>query len=407
MVAGFPTTLDGLRRESGPWAAFRQTAYKLEQSIFRYVLLDGTSVEAMAQNVNLARAVTVRFGSQGELVRSMQAVLRDLGLISFVPDANCGPLTQMAIIRFQIDRMGAENADGILGGNTAVQLGLKDWPTEGKKRPIALNGKPFVLDTGAGAGVKPKGAEAFRFRGDYKLPKYAIEHFNAAAGVPWDCAEPVRDWNEYSGCVRDSGYAFPSAPVPAFFYEAKFAIDADGVAPAAGGEPTGQANTTLHDRNNRALDSQNYPFIVLPLNQQTRRGKIEKFPAERLRKWARRSVISACSFSRPVKSCRFFTAISAQRSNSEKARCWRPAPSGSTTIPCAAESTKGKFRPGSSTSFFPGARTRRTGSRNERPRTWPAMRWPCLRNSALRSSCGSQSAWTCRCRKKSAAKNGA
>lgn len=277
VVVGFPTTNDRTRTESGPWAAFRQTAYKLEQSIFRYVLLNGAEVEAIAQDIDLARPVTLRFGSQGELVRQVQALLHDLGLITFVPDAKCGPQTQMAIIRFQVNRMGAENADGILGGNTAAQLGLSDWPTAGKNRPIALNGKPFVLDTGVGTGTQPKGAETFRFRGNYKLPNYAIQHFNAEAGVPWDGAEPVPDWNEYSGCVHDSGYAFPHAPVPALFYEAKFAIDADGVAPEAGGDPTGQGNTTLHDQNDRPLDSRNYPFIVLPLNQQTARdGRILK-----------------------------------------------------------------------------------------------------------------------------------
>lgn len=275
VVVGFPTTNDRSRTESGPWAAFRQTAYKLEQSSFRYILLNGTEVEAMAQDINLARPVTIRFGSQGELVREAQKVLFDLGLITFVPDASCGPQTQMAIIRFQINRMGAENANGILGGNTAAQLGLSDWPTEGKNKPIGLNGKPLVLDLGVGTGVQPKGADTFRFRGDYKLPNYAIEHLNAEAGVPWDGAEPVPDWNQYSGCVRDSGYAFPHAPVPALFYEAKFAIDADGVAPEAGGDPTGQGNTTLHDANNKPLDSRTYPFIVLPLNQQKARdGRI-------------------------------------------------------------------------------------------------------------------------------------
>jgi len=27
--------------------------------------------------------------------------------------------------------MGAENADGIVGGNTAAQLGITNWPTTG------------------------------------------------------------------------------------------------------------------------------------------------------------------------------------------------------------------------------------------------------------------------------------
>jgi hypothetical protein len=183
----------------------------------------------------------------------------------------------MAIIRFQVSHLGAENADGVVGGNTAAQLGIADWPTVGKNKPSGPDGAPFILDTGAGTGAKPKGADSFKFSGVYKLPKYAVAEFSAEAGVPWDGAEPISDWNEYSGCVDDSGYAFPDAPVPALFYEAKFAIDADGVAPEAGSDKTGQGNTTLHDANDDALDSRKYPFIVLPLNQQkTESGKILK-----------------------------------------------------------------------------------------------------------------------------------
>lgn len=276
VVVGMPSSLDGSLKESGPWAAFRQTAYGLAQNSFRYILWKGSEVEAMAQDIDLARPVTLRFGSQGELVRQVQQIFFDLGLISFVPDANCGPQTQMAVVRFQISRLGAENADGILGANTAAQLSLRDWPTVGKNKPVALDGRPFALDPSVGTGVKPKGADSFRFHGDYKLPGYAIEHFNAEAGVPWDGAEAVPDWNEYSGCVPDSGYAFPHAPVPALFYEAKFAIDADGLAPEAGTDPTGAVDTNLHDANNKPLDSRHYPFIVLPLNQQMIHGRLAK-----------------------------------------------------------------------------------------------------------------------------------
>ncbi|MGC2352887.1 MAG: peptidoglycan-binding domain-containing protein [Candidatus Udaeobacter sp.] len=269
VVAGFPNRLDGQTRESGPWAFFRQAAYALEQKSFRYVLLHGTDVEAMAQDPDLVRPALMRFGSHGEEVRAAQNRLRELGLITFVPDANCGPQTQLAVIRFQVQRMGAQNADGILGPNTATQLGITDWPTVGKNKPTAADGSPIDLrDAHVGDGAKPKGASNFRFAGDYKLPKYAVAEFSAAAGVPWDGAEPIHDWNQYEGCVADSGYAFPNAPVPALFYEAKFAIDADGSAPAAETDVTGQSNTTLHDRNDAPLNSDKFPFIVLPLNQQ-------------------------------------------------------------------------------------------------------------------------------------------
>lgn|GEM_PF-1431161 len=268
VVVGFPNRNDGRSTESGPWAFFRQMAYNLDQASFRYVLLNGSEVETMAADPDLVRSALVRFGSQGEVVRSLQKRLRDLGLISFVPDAACGPNTQLAIIRFQVERMGAENADGIVGPNTATQLGITDWPTVGKNQPAGPDGTPVILDTQAGTGAKPKGASEFRFVGDYKLPKAATAEFSAEAGVPWDGAEPVPDWNEYSGCVANSGYAFPDASVPALFYEAKFAIDADGTAPGAAQDKTGLFDTTLHDSNDDPLNSDKYPFIVLPLNEQ-------------------------------------------------------------------------------------------------------------------------------------------
>lgn len=268
VVVGFPNRNDRRSVESGPWACFRETAYDLNQDSFRYVLLNGAEVEAMATNPNLMRPALVRFGSKGEVVRSLQKRLRELDLIRFVPDADCGPNTQLAIIRFQVERLGAENADGIVGTNTATQLGLTDWPTIGKAKPNGPNGASLKLATRRRKGTKSKVAKSFGFVGNYQLPRYALGEFGAEAGVPWDRAEPIPDWNEYRGCVDDSGYAFADAPVPALFYEAKFAIDADGTAPGATIDKTGRLNTSLHDNKDHPLDSDKYPFIVLPLNEQ-------------------------------------------------------------------------------------------------------------------------------------------
>ena len=131
VVVGFPNRHDKQTTESGPWAAFRQTAYDLSQERFSYVLLNGSEIETMAANPSLPRPALVRFGSTGELVRSLQTKLRELNLINFEPDAECGPKTQLAIIRFQVERMGAENADGVVGENTAAQLGITNWPIVG------------------------------------------------------------------------------------------------------------------------------------------------------------------------------------------------------------------------------------------------------------------------------------
>lgn len=131
VVTGFPNRNDQRSTESGPWASFRQAAYQLDQDSFRYVLLKGSEIERMAADPDLMRPAFVRFGSKGEIVSSVQTKLRELGLIDSDPDADCGAQTQMAIIRFQVQRMGAENADGIVGGNTAAQLGITDWPMMG------------------------------------------------------------------------------------------------------------------------------------------------------------------------------------------------------------------------------------------------------------------------------------
>jgi Putative peptidoglycan binding domain len=141
VVVGFPNRNDGKTTESGPWASFRQTAYKLDQQSFRYILLNGAEVAAMAENPGLKRPAQVRFGSHAEPVGAAQKRLRELGLIDFNPDADCGPGTQLAIIRFQVDQMGQENADGILGTNTATQLGLTDWPMIGKTGQTGPDGR--------------------------------------------------------------------------------------------------------------------------------------------------------------------------------------------------------------------------------------------------------------------------
>jgi hypothetical protein len=175
VVVGFPNRNDGEGKESGPWSVFRQTAYKLPQNTFHYVLLRGRELEAMAQAPDLVRPFTIRFGSEGDLVLKVQKELRRFGLGSIVPNGSCGPGMQMAIVNFQISKMGADNADGIFGANTAVQLGLTDWPTVGKQPPMSHDGTPIVVEREAPADDDAKTtrtAEAFKaFLRDHGLPK--------------------------------------------------------------------------------------------------------------------------------------------------------------------------------------------------------------------------------------------
>ncbi len=381
VVVGFPSTNDHTRRESGPWAAFRQAAYGMSQKRFRYLLVHGSEAEAMAQDLDLARAVTIRFGSHGELVRVVQTVLHDLGLITFVPDADCGPQTQMAIINFQIAKLGAESADGILGTNTATQLGLHDWPTIGKNPPVAVDGKPLVLDRGVGTGTQPKGAEIFRFRGNYQLPSYAVAHFNVEAGVPWDGAASIPDWNDYSGCARDSGYAFANAPVPALFYEAKFAIDADGLAPEAGGDPTGRDMTSLHDANGLSLDSRNYPFIVLPLNRGGDGGKIPGRTVNQM--GAQLGDLGVALFKNGRIVPVIYGDLGPARKLGEGSMMVARA-LGIDPDPRVGGIGPREVPPGIVHLVFPGSTMHLIAARNAAPAMWRAMRWRCLRNSVLR-----------------------
>ncbi len=283
VVVGFPKTLDGNHEESGAWAVFRQVAYALDQEIFPYLLLRGSEVAAQATDPDLARPMLIRFGSSGDLVRRLQEALRARNLISFVPDSDCGAFTSLAIIQFQKQQFGPDNTDGIAGTNTAVALGIKGWPTIGKTPSGAPRPRRAPIRRAAAKRAVKPAPHAFAFSGGYKMPNHALAECGADAGVPWDGAEPIEDWNHYTDIVKHSGYAFPHAPVTALYYEAKLAIDADGKAPQASMDKTGQTDTSMHDAAGDPLDSRAYPFIVIPRTHAKRKdGSILHFPGRSL-----------------------------------------------------------------------------------------------------------------------------
>ena len=98
----------------------------------------------------------------------------------------------------------------------------------------------------------------------YTIPQFALPQVGPDSGVPWDAAELAEGMNVYTGLVENSCHVF-SGDVAAVYYAAKFAIDGDGGGANLEDDPAFQADTSLHDADDKPLNSRRYPFIVLPL----------------------------------------------------------------------------------------------------------------------------------------------
>jgi hypothetical protein len=104
------------------------------------------------------------------------------------------------------------------------------------------------------------------------LPDYAIKKLGADAGVPWEKAASMPQYNAYKGIMPDSFCLFQnlramplSDVVSAIIYETKFAIDSDGSSNAS--DPDHQAKTSLRHADGSSLDARNESFGVLPLDR--------------------------------------------------------------------------------------------------------------------------------------------
>lgn len=71
---------------------------------------------------------SVRFGSEGTLVKDVQKALKTKGYPLGTVNGKFDRDTLEAVIRFQIANFGKGQADGIVGANTGVALGV-DMPT--------------------------------------------------------------------------------------------------------------------------------------------------------------------------------------------------------------------------------------------------------------------------------------
>jgi hypothetical protein len=117
-----------------------------------------------------------------------------------------------------------------------------------------------------------------------RLPDYARDKLSAAAGVPWQKAGLLPQFDAYRGILPGSFCLFHNlSDMPldgvttAAIYECKFAIDSDGSSDAS--DPDHQQKTSLRHTDNSSLDARADIFGVLPLNaDEAKREGLVKLP---------------------------------------------------------------------------------------------------------------------------------
>ncbi|MBY5933112.1 peptidoglycan-binding protein [Tateyamaria omphalii] len=110
--------------EKGPWKKFIapfQQGFAQEFDQTEYVLFDAAEMQQMVVGRGTGKSIILRFGSEGPLVRQLQAALKAVGHAIKV-DGDFGPGTFSALRDFQIAK--GEEVDGILGPATASDLGF-------------------------------------------------------------------------------------------------------------------------------------------------------------------------------------------------------------------------------------------------------------------------------------------
>lgn len=130
VVVGYPQCkkLDDAP-DVGPWKVFKTNAYNLEQESYPYVLFSGYDVLRVADSTYKWKA-RLRYGSKGELVRTVQEVLKDRQFYEGGIDGDFGERTCRAVMEFQEAQFGPNADDGIVGPMTASELGIA-WPEAG------------------------------------------------------------------------------------------------------------------------------------------------------------------------------------------------------------------------------------------------------------------------------------
>lgn len=154
MVAGRPRIpAMGWDTELGPWAKFVEIGYSGNQTRFCYALCNSSEALAAAIANEGSRSMTVRFGSEGDLVKRVQTAMINQGFDvgSAGADGDFGWHTLASVRQIQLQSFGPNGVDLVVGPTTAAALGITDWPRENDLAsfsPASLSAYGRAIETG-------------------------------------------------------------------------------------------------------------------------------------------------------------------------------------------------------------------------------------------------------------------
>ena len=113
--------------ERGPWKKFIAPFLNIlgNQKSAEYVLFNAFEVQRMIKTQCQGSSVILRMGSAGPLVKELQKALGKKLNRTIKVDGDFGPTTFQSIIDFQTDVFGDNADDGIVGSETAAELGFE------------------------------------------------------------------------------------------------------------------------------------------------------------------------------------------------------------------------------------------------------------------------------------------
>lgn len=129
VILGYPKCKKrGERDNVGPWKSFVETIYDMDQDRFVYFLLLGRDAQKVVLQEGRPLSARLRYGSQGDLVKTLQTRLQEERFYSGAIDGDFGMKTLDSVLKFQTNAFGPEADDGVIGPQTAAALRM-DWPS--------------------------------------------------------------------------------------------------------------------------------------------------------------------------------------------------------------------------------------------------------------------------------------
>lgn len=128
VVVGFPKCESRRGKpDAGAWKIFKGNAYRISQSQFGYILVNGLDAQMVALTRSQKLPAKLRFGSSGSLVEKLQKRLKTKGFYEGEIAGDFELRTCRAVLECQTAMFGPHADDGIVGRMTAEALGVA-WP---------------------------------------------------------------------------------------------------------------------------------------------------------------------------------------------------------------------------------------------------------------------------------------